>query len=124
MLSPPSDLTRFDSIGIEMLTKRNNWIDNIGQVLSFSGLLTAFPFYFGQTESESFWPLGMGFGCMVIFPVSFFALITWRNGYDRWLEFWRYYEIKWGISTGGIKWVYIPIALLGFISMFNILNGI
>ena len=122
--APPAETSAFDSLGMDVLRARNNRIDIVGTVLSFCGLLTAFPFYFGSGKSNSGWPLGMGFGMMVIFPVTFFWLATRHGGLARWHEFWRFYELKWGIGLRGLRWLYVPIALLGIVSSVMVLSGI
>jgi len=121
--TPPAETSEFDSLGIETLRARNNRIDVVGQILSIGGLLTAFPFYFGPPASNSPWPLGMGFGMMVIFPVTYFWFATRRGGLVRWYEFWRYYELKWGVGLRGLRWLYIPIAALGLVSLVMVLSG-
>jgi len=40
------------------------------------------------------------------------ALITSREGTERFRKFWRYYEVKWGIGLRSIAWVYVPIGAL------------
>ena len=122
--APPAETSEFDSLGIETLRARNNQIDVVGQVLSFCGLLTAFPFYFGPLNSESPWPLGMGFGMMAIFPVTYFWIATRGGGLRRWHEFWRYYELKWGVGLRAVRWVFGPLATLGVISLIMVLSGI
>jgi hypothetical protein len=122
-LCPPAESSEFDSMGMDELRARNNRIDNIGSVLSFVGLLTAFPFYFGPVKWESGWPVGLGLGMMVIWPVTFFWLATRRGGIARWLEFWRFYEIKWGVGLRGLRWFFVPVALLGVVSLVMVLFG-
>jgi hypothetical protein len=122
--APPAETSEFDSLGMDVLRARNNRIDVIGTVLSFCGLLTAFPFYFGPVKSNSGWPLGMGFGLMVILPVTYFWVATRHGGISRWHEFWRFYELKWGVGLRGLQWLYVPIAGLGIVSMIMVLTGI
>lgn len=122
--APPARTSEFDSLGIETLRARNDRIDVVGQLLSFCGLLTAFPFYFGSGDTNSPWPLGMGFGMMVILPVTYFWIATRRGGLGRWHEFWRYYELKWGLGLRGLRWVFVPIAALGIVSFVMVLSDI
>jgi hypothetical protein len=119
--TPPAETSPFDSLGMEVLRARNNRIDNIGTVFSFCGMLTAFPFYFGGAKSNNFWPVGLAMGMMVIFPVTFFWLATRHGGVARWHEFWRFYELKWGIGLRGLRWVYVPLAGLGLVSLAMLL---
>ena len=42
------------------------------------------------------------------------------GGVVRFREFWRFYEIKWGIAMNGIRVVYIPISLIGLVSILKI----
>lgn len=121
--APPAKTSEFDSLGMDVLKKRNNRIDAIGSVLCFCGLLTAFPFYFGPSRSNSGWPIGMGFGFMVIFPVVWVWLATRSGGVARWHEFWRFYELKWGVGFRGLRWVFVPLAALGIVSLVMVLAG-
>ena len=122
--TPPAETSEFDSLGKDELRERNGRIDTIGTFLSFCGLATAFPFYFGAVPTNNGWPLGMGFGMMVIFPVTWFWLATRRGGIKRWHEFWRFYELKWGVGLRGLRWLYVPVGLLGIISAVMVLLGI
>lgn len=123
-VTPPADSSEFDALSRDQLHARNNKIDVIGQIASLCGLLTAFPFYFGPQDSNSPWPLGMGFGMMVIFPVTCFWLATRHGGATRWREFWRFYELKWGVSCRSLRWLYVPIGVLGIVSGVMVLSGI
>ena len=60
---------------------------------------------------------------MVALPVAVIALITLRQGSDRFREFWRFYEIKWGVGLCGIAWVYLPIGLLAPLGLGLMLLG-
>jgi hypothetical protein len=122
--APPAETSEFDSLGLDGLRERNNRIDVIASILSFCGLLTAFPFYIGPAKWNSGWPLGMGFGFMVIFPVIYIWLATRHGGVSRWHEFWRFYELKWGIGLRGLRWFYVPVAGLGIVSLVMVLIGI
>jgi hypothetical protein len=122
--APPAETSEFDSLGMGVLRARNNRIDVIGTLLSFCGLLIAFPFYFGSEKSNSWWPIGMGAGMMVIFPVTYFWVATRHGGIARWHEFWRFYELKWGIGLRGLRWLYVPLAGLGIVSLVMVLSGI
>ena len=122
--APPAKASEFDALGMDALRARNNRIDVIGTALSFCGLLTAFPFYFGRAHWNSPWPIGLGFGMMVIFPVTFFWAATRHGGIGRWREFWRFYELKWGVGIRGVSWVFVPAAILGIVSLVAILSDI
>jgi hypothetical protein len=119
-VAPPAETSDFDAMGIDAQHARNNRIDVVGTVLSFCGLLTASPFYFGPMKTNSFWPLGMGVGMMVIFPLTFFWIATRRGGIARWREFWRLDELKWGVS---LRRFYAPLAMLGVVSLVRMLSG-
>ena len=65
--------------------------------------------------------LALQFGLMIDLPVAVIAAMTMRQGIKRFQEFWRYYEIKYGIAIRGIAWIYIPIGLLGPIGLVMVL---
>ena len=60
---------------------------------------------------------------MVDLPVAVIASITLHQGVKRFQEFWRFYEIKYGIGIRGITCVYTPIGLLGIMGPFMIFIG-
>ena len=95
-------------------------MDRIGVLLSLSGV--CFPLYLYATgvSPHNPWPVGLGFGVMVILPVTFIALFTLPKGAGRFAEFWRFYELKYGIGLKGIAVVYVLFALLGLVSAYEL----
>ena len=57
--------------------------------------------------------------------LGFRFMMNFRQPYlsQRFQEFWRFYEIKYGIGIRGITWVYTPIGLLGIMGPFMIFIG-
>jgi len=71
----------------------------------------------GSVWGHSPWPLGLGLGLMVILPTLFILMVTLPQGSVRVREFMRFYETKWGIGIRGLRWIYVPIAMLGLVSL-------
>jgi len=103
------------------LENRNNWIDQIAQLFCFLGIAVPMLFYSDEIYKNNPWPLGLGVGLMVILPVSFVSVVTFPKGFNRFIEFWDFYEKKYNIGMGGVIAIYTPMACLGFFSVFKLL---
>lgn len=100
---PPSEKSRFNKFSAEELKNRNNLLEVITQWSSLLGL--AFPLlYFTESELDAFgfWIIGFAFGSMVAIPCSIVALVTLPKGRERFFEYWRFYELKYGIGIQSI----------------------
>jgi hypothetical protein len=122
--------SEFDSLGSGLLAQRNKVLDGLFTLLMFVGLVlpltVCLVFLRNKPPSSPGVLVGLGllsFGLMVVLPVTVIAAITLRDGASRLREFWRYYEVKWGIGLRGIAWVYIPIATLAPIGLMLIILG-
>lgn len=74
--------------------------------------------------SDLSWPAaGLGFGFMAMFPYVWVCLVTLPFGLWRYQEFWRYYELEYGIGKTGILLVYLPCAATGAISAIVLFNS-
>ena len=69
------------------------------------------------------WLIGFAIGSMVVLPSAVIAVLTLPRGAVRFREFWRYYEVKWGIGLKGIAWVYGFITLVWVVSLARLLLG-
>ncbi len=113
---PVHNNPEFAALDHESLKKRNGWIDLIATVMMFVGLALPFlPLPFVRKEN-AMWLAGLAIGSMVIFHFLWVCAATRSFGGRRSREFWRFYELRWGIGIGGIKFVYIPIGMLGLLS--------
>ncbi len=119
-LSPPEAISEFDHYSPEDLKRRNNWIDRVGVFLSLSGIFLPLVLYANGVSKHNPWPVGLGFGLMVILPTAFFAIVTLPKGGDRFREFRRFYELKYGIGMRGLTVVYVPLACLGLLSAYEL----
>jgi hypothetical protein len=124
--APPTDSSEFDALGVAALTERNGRLNSLFTLLMFVGLLVPLPILLSLTVSSglrAFGFMALTFGLMVDLPVVVIGAITMREGVKRFQEFWRFYEIKYGIGLRGIAWVYIPIGLLAPIGLLMVLLG-
>ena len=111
---PPSPASLGERL--EALKARNGWVDGVATLFMFAGLAAPFV-YFGRDVNSVGLPIvGLMFGLMVIFHFLWVCIATLPFGVERFREFWRFYELRWGIGVKGIQFVYIPIAMLGVIS--------
>jgi hypothetical protein len=120
-LTPPASTSDFDHLDFEMLRKRNGGKDNLATLLSLVGICLPLVAIYFRLLPATFWLVGLGFGLMVLLPVTYIAAVTLPDGIQRFHEFWRFYELKWGIGLRGIRLIYIPIAVLGLVSLIMVI---
>ncbi len=119
---PLSDVKKFED-----LRSRNGWINAIYTLLMFVGLfLPLVPLVlFGNASGSGpnhagLLVAGLMLGGSVIVPWIGVAIITLPQGAPRYFEFWRYYEQRYKIGLVGISVVYIPLAIIGIVSAFEL----
>jgi len=87
----------------------------------FIGLALPLALFGRNINSVGIWAVGLMFGLMVGMHFLWICVATIPfGGLARFREFWRFYEIRWGIAMKGIRVVYIPISLLGLVSAVKI----
>jgi hypothetical protein len=106
-------LTRAPAIDYAMLKKRNGWIDAIATLMTFIGLLLPFPLIHAISEDRVGYLFPLALGLAVACPFAWVCAVTLPTGRARFREFWRFYELRWGIGMRGIKLVYVPLGALG-----------
>jgi hypothetical protein len=106
----------FAAIDYQTLKKRNGWIDLIATAMMFAGLAAPFLLIPFVRKENAMWLIGVAIGSMVIFHFLWVCAATRSFGGQRAREFWRFYELRWGIGIAGIKFVYIPLGVLGIVS--------
>jgi hypothetical protein len=111
---PPDPFRELETA--EYLRARNGWIDVVATCFMFVGMLTPLFLFRDNFNSVGMWAVGLSFGLMIIFHFVWICIATLPFGHGRFREFWRFYELRWGIGTRGIQFVYIPIAMLGLVS--------
>jgi hypothetical protein len=116
---PPAALGELE--GKEILRARNGWIDAIATIFMFIGLFLPLVLFRHNFNAVGVWAVGLMFGLMVSMHFLWVCVATMPfGGLPRFREFWRFYEIRWGIAMKGIRVVYIPISLLGLFSAVKI----
>lgn len=119
---PISSFSQFDLVGRDELQRRNNWIDRTATLLIFVGLASfAIPYTHGAQRND---PIGaaLGFGLMMWLPAAFVIAVTLPRGINRFREFLRWYELKWGIGIRGITYVYVPLFVLAALALAYVLH--
>lgn len=122
-MSPPSEIKSSEKYTYDQLSKRNSRINAVASVLSVSGMLLVIPLYYFGISKNNPWPLGLGFGLMVVLPVAYISMVTLSSGLGRFLEFWRYYELEYEISIRSLLVVYALLSILGFVSAYQLIVG-
>ena len=122
-LAPPATTSEFDHLGLDALRARNGRTDNIATLLSMIGICVPLVVIYLGLLPPSAWLLGLGFGLMVLLPVGYIGVVMLPHGVERFHEFWRFYELRWGIGLRGIRIVYIPTAILGLISLVMVIHS-
>jgi len=123
-LSPPSEMNSSDEYSFNQLHQRNSKIDSIASVLSVSGIVMVIPLYYFGIPKNNPWPVGLGFGLMVVLPVAYISLVTLAKGPNRFKEFWRFYELNYSISIRSLFVIYVLVSILGFVSAYKLITGI
>jgi hypothetical protein len=119
-LAPPRDNTEFDGVSIYELKHRNKWIYLATHCLSTLGIFSPIILMMLKIGKETPWLIGLGFGLAIILPFTFATLLTLPRGKKRFLEFWRYFELENGLSLRSMVILSIPLATLGFVSIYNV----
>lgn len=120
---PVTEESEFNHCNFEAMKKRNKWINNISVVLHFVGMCLPIPLLMATTENNPElvpWGIALVFGSMVIVPFTFVTAMTLPRGINRFREYWRFYELHYGIGILGIKVVLIPIGLIGVAALWKI----
>ena len=86
----------------------------------FCGLCLPFLLFAKRTNTVGWPALGLAFGGSVVIPWLVICILTLPAGLSRYHEFWRYYEIHYGIGMTGIKVVYVPLAFIGAASVYEL----
>jgi hypothetical protein len=116
---PPAPLNKSENK--ETLRARNGWIDLIATMFMFARLFIPLVLFGRDFNSAGIWAVGLMFGLMVSLHFLWVCVATIPfGGLARFREFWRFYEVRWGIAMKGIRMVYIPISLLGLFSVVKI----
>lgn len=116
---PPEPLDNDESE--KTLRARNGWIDAIATLFMFIGLFLPLVVFGRNFNAVGIWAVGLMFGLMVSMHFLWVCIATIPSGgLTRFREFWRFYELRWGIAMKGIRVVYIPISLLGLFSAVKI----
>jgi hypothetical protein len=123
-ITPVAGRSEFDGMSADQLRSRNKWLDRAFTVLMFAGLAAPMPFFPNpDLKPLAPWLIGLAIGSMVVLPSAVIAVLTLPRGAVRFREFWRYYEVKWGIGLKGIAWVYGFITLVWVVSLARLLLG-
>lgn len=112
---PVQDSSEFFLIDYETLKKRNGWIDAVATVFMFIGIAIPIALH-RYLAGAGMWIVGLVFGLMVILHFLWVCVATLPSGTQRFREYWRFYELRWGIGILGIKVIYIPIGTLALFS--------
>lgn len=116
---PPTPLNKAENM--EVLRARNGWIDNVATIFMFVGLIFPIIIFGRSINNVGIWAVGLMAGLMVSMHFLSVCLATIPfGGLMRFREFWRFYELRWGIAMKGIRIVYVPISMLGFLSAVKI----
>lgn len=120
-LSPPREISPSEKYSYDQLDDRNSRINRIASILSVSGILIVIPLYFVGIPNTNPWPVGLGFGLMIVLPAAYVSIMTLSKSVDRFMEFWRFYELKYNISIRSLLVVYVLLSILGFISAYKLI---
>jgi len=117
----PKKKSEFDSIPIDELRRRNNWIDIGGSLIGGGALVLIWFGLVSTTSNATAWRVGLLFCFPVSLTLFFVCVVTLPKGIKRFREFWRYHELKHRTRLAVMLSLYIPFAALGLVSAFKIL---
>ena len=117
-IAPPSSLYRNR---LDELQRTYNWISKLSNIAALVGMVGSI-ILLSSLKKNTPWILGAMFGWMVIVPVLLIAVLTLPRGLSAWMDFWRFYELKYDLSLRLIIAVYLFMALLGIFSTVAILK--
>jgi hypothetical protein len=118
-LSPPVAHRLFPNLS--RLRARNGWINAVACMLCLAGFIS--PLLLFAQDRDAGWPaVGLGFGAAVVFPYLWICLTTLPFGLWRYQEFWRFYQLYYGIGIGGIIAIYVPCAAFGAVSLIVLIG--
>lgn len=120
-LAPPERKSDFDALRPEELGRRNNWIDVAAQVLG-AGAVAVTPIIIVNGWSRSLWLGGLFCGLPFAVMLAFVVAATIPGGARRFREFWRFHELKEGVSVKVLAAVYGSLAALGVVSAWRVLS--
>lgn len=122
--SPPDEVSQNEKYTFQQLHERNSKINSIASIFAVFGLLLAISLYMLGVSKNNPWPLGLGFGFMVILPVAYISIVTLPKGQNRFTEFWRFYELNYDIGIRSLFVVYVLISILGLFSAYQLILNV
>lgn len=108
-------------LNFEKLNRQNKPLDTIAGPLSLVAIVIIALLMPYIPEEKHVWALILGFALAVLFPVLFITFITLPGGAQRFFAFWVYYELN---HKADVRWVmalYIPLIILGGVSIQKVL---
>ena len=112
----PSNALHFESLRAEYRS-----LELWSRVAAVVGMISAAAWVFIRVDNTP-WLLGVIFGWLVLAPVLFVAISTLPRGVSHWRDFWRFYELSYGISLRLLVPVYAFLCALGIVSTAVILS--
>jgi len=120
ILSPPKETSYSEKYDYDELLKRNSGINGIASVLSIVGILLVVPLYVFIVPHNNPWPVGLGFGLMVILPSAYITVVTMVDGKQRLFEFFRFYELHYKVNKKSVMIVYVIVSSVGILSAYQL----
>lgn len=116
LIFPVGEDSEFSSLSPEQMKARNAWIDNVATGCMMIGAVFPLLFWSVVPDEKLMWLVVSQPGAMVMAHFAWIAAVTLPQGRVRFREFWRFYELRWGIGLRGIRLVYVPAACLGLVA--------
>jgi predicted membrane channel-forming protein YqfA (hemolysin III family) len=120
----PKKTSEFDSVPIDELRLRNNWIEVTGSLIFGGGLFLMLLCMAGIGLNGDVWRLGVFFCFPMTLTLFSVCLAMLPRGIKRFREFWRFHELKHGTRLALLLSMYVPFAAIGLVSAFKVLLSI
>lgn len=104
----------------EELSPKHRRLQRLSELAAVIGML-GFGIWGFMRAGNTPWLLGLIFGWLVLAPVIVVALVTVPQGWSQWHDFWRFYELTYGISIRLVGPLYGLLCALAVISTMAVL---
>jgi hypothetical protein len=113
-----------DTVEADSLTRRYRSLERWSQLAAVIGVVGAIAFVILLRVGNTPWLLGVVFGWPVLVAVLFIGIFTLPHGLSHWLEFWRFYQLRYGITLRFLAPLYATFCALGVASTAVLLSRV
>jgi len=113
-----------DTVEAHSLSRRHRSLELWSQLAAVIGLVGAIAFLVLLRVGNTPWLIGVVFGWPVLVAILFIGSFTLPHGLSYWREFWRFYELRYGITLRFLAPLYATLCALGLASTAVLLSRV